>query len=259
MLESEEKLTGGNMTTVSRVGNTVRREAGFWTPRVHHVLSHLRAHGILEVPAPLGFDEQGREILTFIEGMVGHDPLPVMYRTDEILVTAARLLRRIHDATTGIAKAFPTGWQAPTREPVEIICHGDFAPYNCVFSGSQLVGVIDFDHAHPGNREWDLAYALYRFAPIMGPTNPDAFGTTREQSRRVRLFCDEYGLSDRSHLMHTIIARISYMADYLRLGAARGDARMQANINAGHMQVYINDLAYLQTYETVFQSALDQG
>jgi len=43
----EEKLAGGNMSAVARIGGTVRREAGFWTPRVHALLSHLRAQGIL--------------------------------------------------------------------------------------------------------------------------------------------------------------------------------------------------------------------
>ncbi|WP_405867085.1 phosphotransferase [Streptomyces sp. NBC_01515] len=41
--------------------------------------------------------------------------------------------------------------------PVEVICHGDFAPYNCVFTGEGAVGLIDFDAARPGPRAWDLA------------------------------------------------------------------------------------------------------
>src|SRR5215207_8771483 len=102
IMELEENLSGGNMTTVSRVGNTVRRSAGPWTKQIHLLLAHLRAQGILEVPAPLGFDQQGREILTFIPGVVGHFPLPEL-RTDAVLVSAAQLLRRVHDATTDVA------------------------------------------------------------------------------------------------------------------------------------------------------------
>jgi hypothetical protein len=71
-MQFEETLTGGNMSVVARVGDTVRRQAGSWTPRTHRLLAHLRAKGIREVPAPLGFDDQGREILTFIPGTVGH-------------------------------------------------------------------------------------------------------------------------------------------------------------------------------------------
>ncbi|MFJ9374801.1 phosphotransferase [Streptomyces sp. NPDC101455] len=43
--------------------------------------------------------------------------------------------------------------------PVEVICHGDFAPDNCVFTGEGAVGIVDFDAARPGPgpRAWDLA------------------------------------------------------------------------------------------------------
>jgi hypothetical protein len=255
-MESEEQLTGGNMSIVSRVGDTVRREGGSWTPQVHRLLAHLRAKGIHEVPEPLGFDEKGREILTFIPGIVGNDPLPEFLRTDEILVSAALLLRRVHDATVDIAQTWLMGWQSPTREPVEVICHGDFAPYNCVFNNRSLTGVIDFDHAHPGNREWDLAYALYRFAPMTHPANPDGYGTTLEQSRRVRLFCEAYGLKDSSTIIQSVMLRLVYMADYLRQGAAKGDSRMQSNIEAGHLTIYIRDYDYVNTFCEQFKVAL---
>jgi len=255
-MEPEEKLSGGNMAAVARVGGTVRREAGFWTPRVQQLLAHLRAKGIRETPVPLGLDDQGREILTFIPGLVGHAPLPDVLRTDDVLASAARLLRRMHDATLDVAHAWQDGWQAVTREPVEVICHGDFAPYNCIFEQGKLIGVIDFDHAHPGSRAWDLAYALYRFAPIMDATNPDCFGTVDEQCRRARLFCDAYGLSARARLVETLRLRIESMADFLRQGAAKGDPRMLANIEAGHLAIYLTDCDYVARHAGEFQAAL---
>ena len=118
------------------------------------------------------------------------------------------------------------------------------------------MGVIDFDNAHPGNRQWDLAYALYRFAPLTDPSNPDGYGTTSTQCRRVRLFCDEYGLQDRSTILQSIKLRLAYMADFLRQGAAKGDKRMQANIDAGHLAIYTTDYAYLETHQAQFQLAL---
>jgi aminoglycoside phosphotransferase (APT) family kinase protein len=125
-----------------------------------------------------------------------------------------------------------------------------------VFAEGKLVGVIDFDHAHPGPRLWDLAYAAYRFAPITAPSNPDGFGTFQEQARRLRLFCDAYGLPDRSQVMTTLIQRVQFMADMLLTGAAQGDTRMQANIAAGHLAIYQTDVAYLEANQAQFGKAL---
>ena len=254
--ELEQPLTGGNSAAVARVGNTVHRESGSWTPQVHRLLLHLREKGITEAPVPLGFDAQGREVLTFLPGMVGNDPLPVSLRSDALLTAAARLLRRLHDATQDVAPAWRSGWQAPTREPVEVIGHGDFAPYNCVFNNGQLVGVIDFDHAHACPRLWDLAYALYRFAPLTAPSNPDGYGDVGEQCRRARLFCDAYGLQDRSAVMETVKQRLAFMADRLLQGAVRGDPRMQANVDAGHVRIYTTDYAHVDSHGAQFTRAL---
>jgi hypothetical protein len=254
--EMELPLTGGNSAVVVRVGNTVRRESGFWTPQVHRLLLHLKEKGISEAPLPLGFDSQGREVLTFLPGVVGNDPLPEALRSDAVLTAAARLLRRLHDATQDVAPAWRSGWQAPTREPVEVIGHGDFAPYNCVFDNNQLAGVIDFDHAHACPRLWDLAYALYRFAPLTAPSNPDGYGDVDEQCRRARLFCDAYGLKDRSMVIETVKLRLAYMADYLLQGAARGNLRMQANIAAGHVSIYTTDYAHIDAHYAQFSLAI---
>lgn len=255
-MEPEEKLAGGNMTAVSRVGATVRRPVGAWTKRVHMLMAHLRAKRVIEVPAPLGLDDQGREVLAFIPGIVGHYPIPESLRTDAVLTSAARCLRRIHDATEDVARIWQSGWQSQAREPIEVICHGDFAPYNCVFDEGRLVGVIDFDNAHPGSREWDLAYALYRFAPITAPTNPDGYGTLVDQCRRARLFCDAYGLRKRVRIVQSIKSRLANIGDCLREGAARDDKRFQANIDAGHLAIYLSDQAYLDAHKEQFQLAL---
>ena len=45
------------------------------------------------------------------------------------------------------------------REPVEVICHNEFAPHTCVLRDDRVVGIIDFDYAAPGPRLWDAAFA----------------------------------------------------------------------------------------------------
>jgi len=59
MAPTEEVLAGGNSSSVARAGHLVHRTAGPWTPAVHELLTTLRASGIVEVPEPHGFDDQG--------------------------------------------------------------------------------------------------------------------------------------------------------------------------------------------------------
>ncbi|HEY3034840.1 MAG TPA: aminoglycoside phosphotransferase family protein, partial [Streptosporangiaceae bacterium] len=72
----EERLDGGNAGGAVRVGDTVRRARGPWTPAVHALLSHLAGKEFAGVPRPLGVDGRGREILTFLEGQTVGSVLP---------------------------------------------------------------------------------------------------------------------------------------------------------------------------------------
>lgn len=255
-MNSEQALPGGGMSSVWRVGDTVHRDAGPWTPHVHRLLALLHAQGVTCVPAPLGMDDAGREVLTYLPGEVGASPLAAPHRSDAVLVQAARLLRTIHDATEAVAAQWTTGWRAPVQAPVEVICHGDFAPYNCVFVDDKLVGVFDFDFAHAGPRVWDIAYALHRFVPMADPAQTEGFGSPDAQARRMRLFCDAYGLQDRSVVFENVMLRIQSMVDFLLEGQALGDARRIANIEAGHLRVYQHDLAYVRRHRALYEAAL---
>ncbi len=61
--EIEIPLPGGTVNeVVVRVGNTVRRSTGPWTPAVHALLRHLESVGFEYSPRVLGFDAKGREV-----------------------------------------------------------------------------------------------------------------------------------------------------------------------------------------------------
>src|SRR4051794_529172 len=162
------------MTAVVRVGDTVRRAAGPWTPTVHAFMRHLRGSGFTALPEPLGMDDRGREIISFLPGATAVYPLPDFAWTDATLTAVARLLRAFHDASAGFVAPADACWQWPAHEPVQVICHNDFAPYNLMFDNGKLTGVIDLDLASPGPRVWDMAYTAYRFVPLTDPSNPDA-------------------------------------------------------------------------------------
>src|SRR5205085_1116618 len=67
------ELPGGKGGGTVRVGRTVRRATGPWSPAVHALLAHLTAAGLAEAPRVLGIDSAGREALTFLPGRVA-DP-----------------------------------------------------------------------------------------------------------------------------------------------------------------------------------------
>ena len=178
----EEVLAGGNSSIVVRVGDTVHRPAGPWTPAVHQLLSTLRAAGVMEVPEPLGLDEQGREVLSYLPGIVGNYPLPSWIWSSTILHEAGSLLRRVHDASAPLAHSAAT-WQLPAHEPIEVVCLNDVAPYNMVFQDGHITGLIDVDMASPGPRIWDLAYLAYRLVPLGEYSDPDAPGRDARPGR----------------------------------------------------------------------------
>ena len=57
MTQQEIPLIGGNTSTVVRVGDTVRRNVGPWTPAVHALLRHLEYVGFTGAPRVLGIDD----------------------------------------------------------------------------------------------------------------------------------------------------------------------------------------------------------
>lgn len=221
-LLEEQVLAGGNVNRVVRVGDTVRRNAGPYTTTIHRLLSHVRAKGLTWVPEPRGFDELGREVLSFLAGEVPHE-MPTWVWSGSVLKDVSRALRQWHDATLGFSVHDAT-WGLPPRARAEVICHNDFAPYNCVFRDGRFAGAIDFDCCAPGPRIWDIAYTVYRFVPLTPAPSPDAAPGAAEVSRfahsvlaeRLRVFLETYGLGDRSLTYDT--------AEVLRVTADRLEA-----------------------------------
>ncbi len=245
----EEILLGGNMTSVVKVGDTVRRASGPWTPAVHALLGHIRRRGFDRAPQALGIDEQGREIISLLPGSVAAYPLPEHVLTDRTLVAVAGLLRAYHDATVDFVPPVDANWQWPAHEPVEVLCHNDFGPYNLMFEGNRLSGVIDFDTASPGARVWDLGYTAYRFVPLTDPGNPDVpYPGVAEQRRRLALFAESYGVAaiTPGDVVATAIRRLRELVDFIVIQARNGDPAQRKVLDRGDTLIYERDIAYLE-------------
>src|SRR5439155_18633455 len=109
---SEETLAGGNTVGAVRIGDVVHKQASPWTPTVHALLRHLEDARFDGAPRALGFDDQGREMLTYLPGETVGDrtPWPEWAFAAAMLVQVGQWLRRVHDATASFVPPEDERW-----------------------------------------------------------------------------------------------------------------------------------------------------
>ncbi|PSV20358.1 phosphotransferase [Photobacterium leiognathi subsp. mandapamensis] len=244
-----EILSSGRENAIFKRKDTVVRPLNFYSSSVHLLLQHFEKQGIEGLPRFVAI-EGDNEIVTFVEGETANYPLSGAVTSDIAVISAGKLLRRLHDASVGFitdATYKDQVWMLPECEPVEVMCHGDYAPYNVALSGNEVVGIFDFDTAHPASRLWDLAYAIYCWAPFKTHVY-DKLGELPDQIVRAKLFCDAYGMtnSQRQQLVATMIERLKTLVDFMKQQAAEGNTQFIANIADGHHLSYLADIDYLQ-------------
>ncbi|NJC68179.1 aminoglycoside phosphotransferase family protein [Planosporangium thailandense] len=259
--QPEIPLLGGNTSTVVRVGATVRRNAGPWTPSVHALLRHLEYVGFTGAPHALGIDERGREVLSYLEGECGEYPLAPHWVTDEALVAVARMLRMFHDAQYGFRPARGAVWRSfgPPPPDTEVICHHDAAPHNVIWRPDGTLAMIDFDLASPGTRLYDVAYAAWTWVPLFTDRDSYTLGWTRpSRPRRLRLFADAYGLTprDRQRLLGTVRRRIVDHVEGIRRMAAAGEPAFVRIVRQGHLRRPARDLRLIDHERLLLEHAL---
>jgi len=260
-IEEEMPLPGGNVTGAVRVGQSVRRAIGSWSPAIHALLLHLETRGFSGSPRFLGIDEQGREILSFIEGEIGHYPLPLSLWSEESLMAVAQLLRSYHDATIDFIPPLDAAWHFvyPDQRQHEVICHGDVAPYNLVYQQGRPYALIDFDTAGPGPRLWDLAYAAYCFVPLSYARDKRDLGLADAaiQGPRLRLFCQAYALEQpTSAVLDFVERRLHTMCNWLSEGAAAHDPARERMVNEGHLAHYQREILAFQQHRPLLERHL---
>ncbi|PGS49383.1 aminoglycoside phosphotransferase family protein [Bacillus sp. AFS041924] len=254
--ENEEKLTGGNVSNVYRISNTVRRELKPESTKIHKLLIHLEKKGYIYAPKFLGIDENGREILSFIEGEAGNDPLKEYMWSNDSLKDIAKMLRLYHDAVSD----FPLSddWKAIDNTPrkMEVLCHNDFARYNIIFQHEKPVGIIDFDVAGPGPRLWDIAYTLYTCVPLsryyLSESGKEVYNSplhNRERiKQRVSLFFESYGEEKELDYLKMVLLRLEGLCKTIKRKASEGDVAFQRMIEEGHLEHYLKDSMFIRNH-----------
>jgi hypothetical protein len=224
--EQEVQLTGGtaNRGLVLRVGDTVRRPNPPGADAVHALLRHLENVGFEGAPRYHGEDEDGREVLGYIDGDVPIAPHPRWALTDDALVSVAVLLRRYHEAVRSFD---PATHDWPTTVPAlyrgRLVTHNDPNLDNVVFRDGRAVAFIDFDLASPGSAIWDAALAARLWVPLRDPDDVPADLISRA-GHRLRLFADAYGLprAGREDMAPAVLATHTWCYDLVRAGAEQG-------------------------------------
>lgn len=205
---------GRGGTQVWRSSAGVHRTAGPWTPTVHAFLDHLESAGFAGAPRVLGLDDQGRELLTYIEGDVLADPSwqpgqpglwPAYAQSEEALVAAGHLLRDLHAASASFRPVAPTWKQYdwPALLPGEIVCHGDVGRHNTVYRDGLPVAFIDWDSIRPNPPLVEFGAAAWNFVPLGTDEyfKASGFPNHPDLGARLALFADAYGVTDRQRVL----------------------------------------------------------
>lgn len=123
MTGDQGEWLAGNVGGAWRVGETVRRATGPWTPAVHALLDHLQTR-LDHVPRVLGFDEHGREVLTYLPGRVVDIDTEIL--SEKQLRSIVRWTRTFHETVAGFTHDGP--WRFFEVDAPTLIGHNDIAP-----------------------------------------------------------------------------------------------------------------------------------
>jgi hypothetical protein len=243
----EQVLPSGNThAAIVRRGDTVRRPTGPWTPAVHDLLRHLERKNFDGSPRVLGIDGQDREVLTFIPGDVVYPDHSDLVMSDDALGAVSRLIRDYHDAVAD----FPHEGQewsdrgSDAHSGGDLVCHNDLAPWNLVHKPDGRWVFIDWDLAAPGNRQWDLAWALLTLVPLM----PEREIEASTVSHRLSVFRNRYGADDiHTDVIDVAVARCLREAGLIRTLGEQGVAPYDRLLAEGHREIWESAAKHVAT------------
>ena len=184
---------------MSRRDDVVFRAAGAWSATVISLLQHLERVGFLGAPRVIGsgFDEQGRETLSFVDGEFIH-PYPW---SDSAMHMLGRMLKELHEATATFAVPPDAVWQSWFGRSIDAgdntVGHCDTGPWNIVSRDARPVALIDWEVAGPVGRYVELAQACWSNAQLVDDDIAERMnlGSTQDRAKQVSILLDGYGLT----------------------------------------------------------------
>lgn len=194
----EQQLTGGGRTTVVRRGAVVHRQPGPWSGTVLHLLRHLEAVGFAGAPRAVGsgFDELGRETVSFLDGWTAHPRTWPPDRLPEI----GELLRRLHEATREYVPPADAAWRSWFGRRLGsgplVVGHCDVAPWNLLARDGAGMALIDWENAGPVDPLVELAQGCWLNAQLHEDdvAAMNDLASPAERAGQLRLIVDGYQL-----------------------------------------------------------------
>jgi aminoglycoside phosphotransferase (APT) family kinase protein len=200
MTDQDEKTLVGGRSTVTKSGETVFRVSAFWSATTIALLRHLEREGYPYAPRVIGsgFDAQGRETLSFVQGESVH---PYAW-SDDAMPALGRMLKELHQATASFvppADAVWRPWFGRRLGQPSIIGHCDTGAWNIIARDGMPVALIDWEEAGPVDPLVELAQACWLNALLFDDDLAETLrlGSVEARGRQVRLLLDGYELPRR--------------------------------------------------------------
>ena len=227
--DAEVRLPGGNVGGAVRVGGTVRRQTGPWTPAVHTLLGCLDGR----VPG----DPAGSRARRAGPGGAELPAGPDYRHRHRGILSAGQIVSLVswtRSVPPGGDRVQPPRTLAvlSVAEPT-LIGHNDIAPYNACFDGDTLAGVFDWDLAGPTTPLLELAFMAWNCVPLWRDDG------TEQAAERLKLIASGYGDAESParigarQILRAVPNRIQLMLGWIPAAAAAGDAGMARLMSAG--------------------------
>jgi hypothetical protein len=230
---------------------------------VHALLAHLEDAGFDGSPRVLGFDDDGREVLSWVEGSTPVTPWPDWMLTDQALSELGSLLRAYHEAVAGFVPPPGSPWRAWLGAPGgPIIRHGDLWPSNVVFREARPVALIDWEFAQPGEALDDVASAAKHWVPLTSDdrAREEGWPGPLDRTRRLRLLADSYGLNgkDRAALIPRVLRNSLYGYESHRVWGEAGVPGFAEMWKAGSGAAILADREWLDEHQEPLHAGLGE-
>lgn len=214
---AETSLVGGR-STVTKLGDLVFRQSAPWSHTTVALLRHLEAEGFEYAPRIIGdgFDEQGREVLTFVEGESPH-PYPW---NDDALPMVGAILKKLHLTAASFTPPNDAVWRpwfGRTLGQPSAIGHCDTGAWNIIARHGLPVAFIDWEEAGPVDPLIELAQACWLNALLFDDDLAEklGLGSVEARGKQIKLLLDGYELPASSR-----VGFISLVRDFAVLNAA---------------------------------------